>query len=570
MTQKEALKILQTGANVFITGEPGSGKTHTLRAYVAYLKSHGLEPAVTASTGIAATHISGQTVHSWSGLGIKDRLTERDIDNLIQNKNLVKRVRRTPVLIIDEISMLSGNLLMLLDRITRAIRQSERPFGGLQVILAGDFFQLPPIVRRRIDEDESANVLFGDEGGDRVGHFAFEAPIWQTGQFLTCYLAEQYRQTDQTFLSLLSALRRSNVSSELRDLLTRRLVTTWTGDQPKLFTHNVDVDRINDQELHKLPGAVRQFTMTTKGRPYLVETLKRSCLSPETLKLKIGAAVVFTKNSPEGKFVNGTLGEVVAWRETDGRPIIKTLAGRRIETETMDWTVEEDGKALASVSQLPLRLAWALTVHKSQGMSLDGAVIDLSQAFEYGQGYVALSRLRSLDGLQLLGFNDKSLLVHPTVSRQDEHFINHSTSIRQAFADRPTEEIEKMRINFIKAVGGHIDPQTSKAVLPAVNTYVQTKKLILAGRSIVAIARERKLTVGTIISHLEKLIAGGDLKLTEIKHLKPPEEIFRPARAALLKSRSEAGQIKLTPAKKQLNQGFTFEDLRLVRLFLLD
>lgn len=438
MTQAEVLKILKTGANVFLTGEPGSGKTYTINCYVRYLREHGVELAITASTGIAATHLGGMTIHAWSGLGIRDTLSEYDLDKIGQNERLSRRLRGAKVLIIDEVSMLSAQTFTNVEKICREIRGLNLPFGGLQVILVGDFFQLPPVSSR------------GSES-----QFAFHSPVWRELKLLTCYLSEQHRQEDEHFLLLLSALRSSDFSLQHREQLEQRLIT---GEHPagvtKLFSHNVDVDKINELELNKLVNPKREFIMTSKGSTHLIETLKRSCLSPETLLLKVGAKVMFTKNSPDGKFVNGTTGEVVGFSQFDHYPLVKTKKGKTITAEPMEWVIENDGKVLARITQVPLRLAWAITVHKSQGMSLDEALVDLSQAFEYGQGYVALSRVRTLSGLYLLGFNDRALEVHPQVATADSAFRSHSAETRQAFNHLPFEKLSTMHKNFIKICGG--------------------------------------------------------------------------------------------------------------------
>ena len=174
--------------------------------------------------------------------------------------------------------------------------------------------------------------------------------------------------------------------------------------------------------LAKIPGKLHKFNMSVRGAKALVVGLKKGCLSPETLSLKINAVVMFTKNNLKEEFMNGMLGIVEKFNKTTGYPIVKTRNGRRIEVKQMDWTVEEKGKIRGRITQLPLRLAWAITVHKSQGMSLDEAVIDLSQVFEFGQGYVALSRVRRLSGLHLLGWNERAFKVHPAVLAQDELF----------------------------------------------------------------------------------------------------------------------------------------------------
>jgi hypothetical protein len=433
MTQDQALTILKSGANVFLTGEPGSGKTYIVNEFIKYLHDKDIHPAVTASTGIAATHIGGLTIHSWCGIGIKDTLTSRDMADIVTNKKVVARIKKAEVLIIDEISMLSAKTFTVVDKVCRAVRKSNLPFaedksllpfGGLQVVLVGDFFQLPPVTRRPVVSDEQS--FFPDED-ENATPFAFSSPAWRELDPTVCYLIEQHRQEDAVFLDALNAIRSNNVSTDTRDCFTKRIVTELPKETiTKLFPHNANVDRINEVELAKLTAQSRTFKMSTRGAPPLIESLIRNCLSPEALVLKVGAKVMFTKNSPDGKYVNGTLGEVIGFDKEDGQPIVKTRAGNVIVVEVSEWGIQDGEKILAAIDQYPLRLAWAITVHKSQGMSLDAAVIDLRQAFEYGQGYVALSRVRTLDGLYLLGFNARALEVHPTVSEQDARFRESS------------------------------------------------------------------------------------------------------------------------------------------------
>ncbi|MEK7113963.1 MAG: AAA family ATPase, partial [Patescibacteria group bacterium] len=280
MTQGEALTILKTGANVYLTGEPGSGKTHTINEFIAWLRASGIEPSVTAATGIAATHVAGMTLHSWSGIGINESLSRVDVDRIASKEHIAKRLMKAKVLIIEEISMLSATTFEMADVICREVRRVDAPFGGLTVILVGDFFQLPPVSRRREVE------------------FAYASKVWRDLNLLTCYLTEQYRQDDTAFLGVLSAIRSGNVETLHYEELMRRHIepTELPADAPKLFSHNADVDRINATELAKLPGASKKFKMSSKGKDSLVEGLMRGCLSPEVLELKEGAAVMFTKN----------------------------------------------------------------------------------------------------------------------------------------------------------------------------------------------------------------------------------------------------------------------------------
>ena len=453
MTQAEALAILKTGANVFLTGEPGSGKTHTINEYVAYLRSCGIEPAITASTGIAATHIGGLTIHSWSGIGIRRDLSAYDLDHITQNKNIVRRVENAHVLVIDEVSMLSSRTLDMIDVVCREIRRSKEAFGGLQVILVGDFFQLPPVFARSEDDGQKTIEDSCPQSGEQ---FAYQSRAWEALNPLVCYLSEQHRQEDEIFLEFLSSVRRGRIEEHHRVLLRTRYSPVPRDGITQLYSRNANVDEINNAELGKVPGTSNVFQMTSQGPEKLVAGLKRGCLSPETLMLKVGARVMFTKNDVTmHRYANGTIGAVVDFAKDTGLPIVKTNAGKMILVENDEWRIEDGGRVLARISQVPLRLAWAMTVHKSQGMSLDAAHMDLSDAFEYGQGYVALSRVRTLAGLSLAGLNARALEVHPAIRAKDVGFRGMSDDARETFARMPKKELETMHVNFIRACGGN-------------------------------------------------------------------------------------------------------------------
>ena len=439
MTQDEALTILKTGASVFLTGEPGSGKTHTVNRYVRYLRDRGIEPAITASTGIAATHIHGMTLHSWSGIGIRRHLSDGDITDIARGKFIARRIKKCRTLIIDEISMIDGDTLDMVEVVCRKARKSEEPWGGMQVVFVGDFFQLPPVSR----------------GGDRT-LFAFESHAWRSLSPHVCYLEEQYRQEDRAFLDVLGAIRRNEFDETHFERIEARLSmrAPIPPEVMRLYSHNANVDTLNARELARLPGKTWVFVMAERGPEGLVASLKKGCLSPERLELKEGAAVVCTKNNPNAGFVNGTLGTVVGFADESRYPIIETRGGKRITIEPMEWLLEEDGEPLARIIQIPLRLAWAMTIHKSQGMSLDAAVMDLSRVFEFGQGYVALSRVRTLEGVHLLGVSSQAFRVHPGVSEQDAFFRIASDEARDRYAGLSEEELRHQSETFVRQSGG--------------------------------------------------------------------------------------------------------------------
>jgi ATP-dependent exoDNAse (exonuclease V) alpha subunit len=438
MNQKQALDILKMGNNVFLTGPAGSGKTYVLNQYISYLKEHNVAIGITASTGIAATHINGMTIHSWSGIGIKDVLHEKDLKALLEKVHLRMRFIYAKVLIIDEISMLHGYRLDMVDKVCRAFTFKDEPFGGLQVIMCGDFFQLPPITRP------------GEKGG-----FAYEAEVWNNMNLKVCYLDEQYRQADGSFLSVLNDIRNSRVTEDTIDLLTSRLNKDIdnTTVPTKLFTHNVDVDTINATELTHIDTHSYVFRMSGTGKKELIDVMKKACLAPEELVLKKGAIVMFVKNNYDKGYVNGTLGEVIDFG-LENYPIVRTLDGREIQAKPEAWAVEDEGVIKAEVKQVPLRLAWAITIHKSQGMSLDAAVIDLSKSFVPGMGYVALSRVRTLEGMKLTGINNMALMVNPDVSEMDKEFHSLSDDAQGELYKLVDSEKEDRQLKYIRSIRG--------------------------------------------------------------------------------------------------------------------
>lgn len=550
MTQNEALDILKMGFNCYITGPAGSGKTHVLNQYIKYLKNNGVEVGVTASTGIAATHIGGTTIHSWSGLGIKDTITSWDLDDLYEKKYLRDRYKNTKVLIIDEISMLHHFRLGLVDKIARHFTQIDKPFGGMQIVLCGDFFQLPPVTRA--EEGES--------------FFSFESDTWDELDLKICYLEEQHRQKDKNFIKVLNDIRNRSVCSGTLECLRDRYCKepNCEIEPTKLHTHNANVDSINENELARLNGEYREYRMTDKGRRPLIELLKKSCLAPEILKLKVGARVMFVKNNFEAGYVNGTLGKVVSC-DFDG-PTIRTVSGKIITPEKATWVIEEEGKIKAQIQQFPLRLAWAITVHKSQGMSLDAVEVDLSKSFEKGMGYVALSRVRSLEGLKLLGLNKIALEVDDRVFNFDEELRGKSEKDRMFLEDIGKDEIIRRQEEFFKK----ILPENFTGVVKKkkMSARDQVYEMLREGKSIKEIAEEKNVKINTVFDHIEKILE--EEPDFNISHLKKSISIskFKKIYMTFKDLFSENRDYLLTPIKNRLGDGFSYEDIRLVRFFV--
>jgi len=572
MKQTTALNILKSGKNVFITGSAGTGKTYLLNLYTQYLKERRVYPTIVAPTGIAASHLGGQTIHSFFALGIRESIDEGYVESLMEKKYLKTRFSKLKLLIIDEISMVSPALFSSMDLVLRGFKGLDAPFGGVQVVISGDFFQLPPVSKEPKDK-----------------RFAWQSPSWKALELQTCYLEEKFRQDDNRLIEVLDDIRSGDISDKTNKALKARMDVNLSSESKitQLYTHNADVDRINLAELDKLEGEEKLFVYESKGSAKNIEKIFKSSLVLEELRLKKGALVIFIKNNPEGEYVNGTTGIVQSFSPIDKMPIVITTDGKKIKLEREEWSLENDsGKVTATVTQVPLRLAWAITIHKSQGMTLDAAQIDLSKTFEVGQGYVALSRIKSIEGLSLLGLNPMALRVDPLILHIDDRIKMASVKAGEMVASLGEDVFDSMCEKHISNLGGVVEKEkieeeaaNIKAGKPSHSVYVtpthiKTKNLIEKSETLIKLAINRKLAKGTIIQHLS-LIKEEEPEI-DLSKYKPKATLFDEVERVVLRIMTKKmpehftddGKLRLKSVFEALDGEVSYDDLRLCMVFM--
>ena len=415
-SQAEAIEMMKAGHNIFLTGNAGTGKSTVICTYIA---TCGKRVDVTATTGVAALNLRDQfssrhslqitttTIYRWAGIGLgtlngrESRESDEEGYRRLREEmrrppfsfsrtQAFERIKKANVLIIDEISMLTGRTLQFIEFVCRKERNDARPWGGLQVICVGDFLQLPPVSKTGIYD------------------WAFANPVWKWSNFVPVVLKKIHRQDDDTFKDLLNAVRVGELKKRHYDILSTKVALFPSNNLIRLFTHNIQVDKYNGTRLAMIDQNVHTFLMTDTGESGC-NWIRNNLITPNRLELKKTARVMVTVNLPSAEgngalmAVNGSLGTVTNIFTTTRAQSVEVLLddGRTIIVPEFKWHVDPSRQQLGHVSQVPLRLAWATTIHKSQGLSLDSALIDARATRDPGQTYVALSRVRSLAGLFL-------------------------------------------------------------------------------------------------------------------------------------------------------------------------
>lgn len=396
--QKLAIELFNQRKNLFISGSAGCGKSYLLQFFKRYYSHLGLE--ITASTGVSAVNVCGSTINSFAGIGLANMPFDQILENIMSFKmaKVRKRIQQTNILAIDEISMISANTFELIDQVFQKVRKNNLPMGGMQIILFGDFLQLPPI--KNFDEETN---------------FCFNSSTWQNLDLEVIMLDKIFRQHDDQFIKVLQELRIGEISESSKQALQSRVNCPDNQTIIRstiLTTHNHKVEKINQTYLKEIPSPIISYQAKFEGNNYKIEFLKKNCLAQENLSLKIGAQVMMIKNTYQKEgIINGSLGIIKSFSSKKNYPIVLFSNQKELTISPEDWLLEKfdhDSKSMtceAKMTQIPLILAWAITIHKSQGLTLDKIACDLQDSFSDGQAYVALSRARSLDNIIINSIN---------------------------------------------------------------------------------------------------------------------------------------------------------------------
>lgn len=395
--QQQALDLLRSGENVFLTGGAGCGKSYVVREFLKELDAK-IFP-VLASTGAAAVLVGGRTFHSFFGLGIMEGGPDATYDKASKDNKVLARLRKVEGVIIDEVSMIPGEALMIAEALAQKARNSRLPWGGMRVICVGDFAQLPPVQKM----------------GSPKRDWSFLNEVWNASGFQSIQLVHNHRVEDPDYKKILDHVRVAHLTPRVEEFLNEHTFAHDTEENStRLFPRREQSEKFNLFKLAEIYEDEVEISTIYLGENKFLETIKKVAPVPENLKLKIGCKVIFVQNDPQKRWINGTRGTVVDIRSD--KIVVKKDQGRDVQVDKVSFSAQDaDGNVLASAIQYPLNLAYATTIHKSQGATLDQLWCDLRALWEPGQAYVAMSRLRSGQGLKILGWNRRSFVADSTV-----------------------------------------------------------------------------------------------------------------------------------------------------------
>lgn len=532
--QENALDILSRQGNVFLTGAAGTGKSFLLEQYL-----RGKSPEdfpIVASTGAAAVLIGGRTFHSFFGLGILEGGIEATILRAMRSRKLTKRLRRACCVIIDEVSMLSGATLQAAEQIARIARGNPEPWGGLRIIAVGDFAQLPPIAQDGMEKD-----------------WGFLHSVWRQSNFEPALLSTVMRTQDVSFLEILNFVREGTVNDRVRAFLDERTKTADDqADATRLYPHRAQAEQYNLRRLESLAGREYLFETEYDGDEKYIDAARRVIPIPDRLMLKEHALVMMRKNDATGeqRYVNGSLGHIA--RVSDDLLTVHLLSGETIDVVKEKFAhLDGDGNEVVSAWNFPVTLAWATTIHKAQGASLDRMIVDLERLWEPGQAYVALSRVRSGAGLIVERWSAGSIKAERIV-----------TDFYNALADRAKTYQPKP---YFETPVAHLqeEPMSTRRTLSPKQRIDKTRSLLSREKSLVEIAEAIGVTQSTVLNYMEKLITLGDTP--NLRYL--IDGILEADRIRALFE--EHGVQYMKPVYEALQGRASYDQIKLVRIVMM-
>lgn len=530
--QAKALDILQREGNVFLTGAAGTGKSFLLQRFLQ--GKPDMEFPVVASTGAAAVLVGGRTFHSFFGLGILEGGMDAAVARALRSRKVVHRLNRAWSIVIDEVSMLSGELLKAAEIVSRKARGKDAPWGGLRIIAVGDFAQLPPISRAGQTKD-----------------WAFLHDVWRESKFQPALLSTVVRTREPEFLQILNFVREGIVNDEVSAFLDERRTSYPSENCTRIYPHRMQAQAYNLERLGLIDRPLHTFPTSYEGDERYLPLVRRAIPIPETLQLKKSALVMMRKNdlSPDRRWVNGSLGFVRDIREDELD--VELLNGEEVTVQPEKFTyLGGDGEEVASAWNFPVTLAWAATIHKAQGASVDRIHVDLSELWEPGQAYVALSRTRSAEGLTIHRWNRASIRVDTDVT----HFYDSLSDSMLHYVPRP------LCTTPAPASSEETSPRSRKKKKP--NRYAETKRMLGERATVEAIARHHGIQPGRIPHHIDHLLEKGEE--LDLSYLREQIDGFDLIRSVFM----DRGADYLKPVFDSLQGDVPYETLHLVRCIM--
>lgn len=451
----KVLALLQNGENVFLTGFAGTGKSYILNKLKGKLKK---KLTITSTTGIASVNIKGQTLHSWAGVGLCRNTISNTVEKIRSRKTQLSQILKCKILAVDEISMLNIEAFEYINEVLQILRESSKPFGGIQVLFIGDFFQLPPV------EKNSGDGSFSNEH-----RYCFDSPVWQELELKNVVLKKNFRQNEENFITALAHMRENQLDNDDIKLLQSRCtdLDTYETNMLHIFSTNEEANRYNSIKFNMIDEPVKIFTAQdgvyrgnklvsenlTESENYILEIFSKNCRAEKDIPLKLGAKVMLLINMDFNKgLINGACGVIQRFNENSIE--IKFDNGTTASIPRHKFEYYYNDRVVAERMQYPLRLAYGITIHKSQGMTLDKLVVDCSRIFERGQAYVAMSRVKTLEGLFIKNFESEKVHVD---SRVAEFYENLEEAKDVEFIHKPAENADGSAENTEEIILGCIN-----------------------------------------------------------------------------------------------------------------